>query len=305
MLPPIGIWKDIRLEGYNRGRIDDVHLRQVHNNKGLAILAEVKVNILDQRSTSGLQADLIVTTPSGEVLKGASEITGNEFTIEVQVDDPLLWWPNGYGDQYLYEVSITLKDKDNILDDKQYKFGLRTIELRQEEDEFGKSFQFVVNGVPIFAKGSNWIPADSFLTRFSDEIAGETHRRRGCQRTRTCCGCGAAACTKRSAFTICVTDTASWSGRISSFRAASIRWTRPISYRTCKIEVDENVQTTAAPGQPGVVVRQQRDGVGLGELGLGRTPIEDNSDRLSGTIPRPQTPCGSMLAVNRCPTGRS
>ena len=59
--------------------------------------------------------------------------------------------------------------KDKVLDIKEYKVGLRTMELRQEDDAFGKSFQFIVNGVPIFAKGSNWIPADSFLTRFSDE----------------------------------------------------------------------------------------------------------------------------------------
>jgi len=169
MLPPIGIWKDIRLEGYNRGWIDDVHLRQVHDNKGVTILAEVKVNILDQRSASGLQIDLIVTTPSGEVLQGTFEIIENESSLEVQVEDPLLWWPHGYGEQNLYDVSLKLKERDSILDDKQYQLGLRTVELRQEEDDFGKSFQFVVNGVPIFAKGSNWIPADAFITRFPDQ----------------------------------------------------------------------------------------------------------------------------------------
>jgi beta-mannosidase len=60
---------------------------------------------------------------------------------------------------------------------------LRTIELRQQEDQWGRSFIFVVNGVSIFAKGSNWIPADSFPTRITDDLleklirsAVETHQ---------------------------------------------------------------------------------------------------------------------------------
>jgi beta-mannosidase len=64
-----------------------------------------------------------------------------------------------------------------------YQVGLRTIELRQKEDQWGRSFVFVVNGVPIFVKGSNWIPADSFPTRITDQsleglicAAVETHQ---------------------------------------------------------------------------------------------------------------------------------
>ncbi len=45
---------------------------------------------------------------------------------------------------------------------------MRTVELRREPDEWGESFTFVVNGVPIFVKGADWIPADSFPTRISD-----------------------------------------------------------------------------------------------------------------------------------------
>jgi beta-mannosidase len=58
---------------------------------------------------------------------------------------------------------------DRIVDHRTYQMGLRTIRLRQETDQWGRSFEFIVNGVPVFAKGSNWIPADSFPTRISDE----------------------------------------------------------------------------------------------------------------------------------------
>jgi beta-mannosidase len=86
----------------------------------------------------------------------------------VSIANPELWWPNGYGGQPLYQVHIELRQADHLLDKRDYYVGLRTMELRQQSDEWGRSFTFVVNGVPILAKGSNWIPADSFPTRISD-----------------------------------------------------------------------------------------------------------------------------------------
>ncbi len=70
-----------------------------------------------------------------------------------------------------------------LLEARTFTLGLRTLSLRQEPDVWGKSFEFVVNGQRIFAKGSNWIPADSFPTRISDDSlerlirgAAETHQ---------------------------------------------------------------------------------------------------------------------------------
>jgi len=71
--------------------------------------------------------------------------------------------------QNLYDVVVVLEAEGRPIDRREYKLALRTVKLRQEDDEWGTSFTFIVNGVPIFAKGSNWIPADSFVTRTSDE----------------------------------------------------------------------------------------------------------------------------------------
>jgi beta-mannosidase len=84
------------------------------------------------------------------------------------VAQPDLWWPNGYGKQTLYGVEITLTAGAETLDVKKYQIGFRTLELRRQPDQWGESFTFVVNGVPIFAKGADWIPADSFPTRITD-----------------------------------------------------------------------------------------------------------------------------------------
>jgi len=107
-----------------------------------------------------------------------------DVVLQVVLPEAQLWWPNGYGDQPLYQVEVTLMASGGRkLDQKIYQLGLRTVELQQEPDEWGQSFTFVVNGVPIFAKGSDWIPADSFPTRLSDKhlehlirSAAETHQ---------------------------------------------------------------------------------------------------------------------------------
>ena len=166
-LPPIGIWKDIRLEGYSTALIEEVHLRQHHAEGQVTLEARVAV---ERWSDTHLTAAVRITAPDGETLQGETAIPAgsNEAIVRVQVARPQLWWPNGYGEQPLYTVDVALSG-DETLDQRTYSIGLRIVELRQEPDRWGRSFEFVVNGVRIFAKGSNWIPADSFPTRITGE----------------------------------------------------------------------------------------------------------------------------------------
>ncbi len=163
-LPAIGIRRPIRLEGYNAARLTDVHIRQRHEHGQVAVAATVATERWGQ---APLHATLRLTTPDGQTQTAAIALDTDHQTLELTVDQPQLWWPHGYGAQPLYRVEVLLTSGDTLLDRRAYQVGLRTIELRQEPDNWGRSFTFVVNGVPIFAKGSNWIPADSFPTRIS------------------------------------------------------------------------------------------------------------------------------------------
>jgi beta-mannosidase len=178
-LPPIGIWKDIRLEG-GAARLVDVHLRQRHSDGAAIISAALST---EQWSDEALAARLQVIAPDGQTLDTETPVANGAVVVQLTIDRPQLWWPNGYGEQPLYQVEVALRQGETELDRRDYRLGLRAVELRQEEDEWGRSFEFLVNGVPIFAKGSNWIPADSFPTRISDEYlealiraAAETHQ---------------------------------------------------------------------------------------------------------------------------------
>ncbi len=181
-LPPIGIWKDIRLEGYSAARFADVHLRQEHVDGQVMVEARVSVENWDGAPRS---ATMRIVAPDGKVFETSVAIAqGSASKLQIKINEAQLWWPNGYGAQPLYQVEISLIGQDiKQLDKRNYQIGLRTIELRQQPDQWGRSFVFVVNNVAIMSKGSNWIPADSFPTRISDEYleglirsAVETHQ---------------------------------------------------------------------------------------------------------------------------------
>lgn len=167
-LPPIGIWKAARLEGFSGARFESVHLNQRHHSNG-----EVSVIIdatIDQWTEISLELHLLLTDPNGQKVYKTFLINDREINDHIEVSDPILWWPNGYGEQALYKIEVILQvDDQHVLDKREYQIGLRTIELQKVKDAYGESFTFNINGVPIFAKGTNWIPADSFSTRITYE----------------------------------------------------------------------------------------------------------------------------------------
>ena len=97
------------------------------------------------------------------VVSVTDQIVAEISDLKFEIKNPELWWPNGQGAQPLYDVRLELVDGQEVLDRWSAGSGLRTIVLDRHPDEFGETFQFMVNGRPVFAKGANWIPAHSFV----------------------------------------------------------------------------------------------------------------------------------------------
>ncbi len=79
------------------------------------------------------------------------------------------WWPRGEGEQPLHLVRVHTWDRAGRRAETTRRIGLRDIQLRQEPDAGGRSFEFVVNGRRLFAKGANWIPAHAFVAPLKRE----------------------------------------------------------------------------------------------------------------------------------------
>ncbi len=167
MLVTCGIWRDIALAAWDDARLVDVHILQDHTIAEQVILTGTMV--LARDTAVPLRAACRASLNGQEVAVAVVELAGETAVFTLPISNPQLWWPNGMGSQPLYTIAVTLTDENGrFLDTWQKRIGLRTLELVRQADDWGESFHFACNGVPFFAKGANWIPADTFITRLTD-----------------------------------------------------------------------------------------------------------------------------------------
>jgi beta-mannosidase len=160
-----GVWRPVFIEAWDHARVDDL---QIVVKKISPDVAELIANVEIEAGTNGV-ATVLLENLTDKVNAGKEQIDlqpgTNQVTFNFRVSKPKLWWPNGLGAQPLYSFRARSLVNGRVTDERISRTGLRTLELRQQHDEAGQSFMFVINGMPVFGKGGNWIPADSFPTR--------------------------------------------------------------------------------------------------------------------------------------------
>lgn len=195
-IPDAGIWRDAVLEAFDGFRLGDTRVHQEHDDGivRLDFLTTVyKENMPGEdswNSTCG-QPDNQAGGQSAATDRFAVEVpvTGMQsapmltYRVEspdgtllyegtdphAEIDEPLLWWPHGQGEQPLYRVTVSLHSGEEEQNDS-FRIGLRTVTVSREKDQWGEEFCFKVNGQKIFAMGADYIPQDCFYTHVTDEV---------------------------------------------------------------------------------------------------------------------------------------
>ena len=165
-----GIWRPARLEAWDAARISNLHIAQLDVTAKVAHLAaQVEVTAAED-ATAKVTLDYTHAGKKVELSRSVELHAGiNHVDLPLEIASPQLWFPAGYGAQPLYQFNAQLQIGNRAEDQASARTGLRSIVLRRDLDQWGRSFEFIVNGIPVFAKGADVIPFDSFPTRVTSE----------------------------------------------------------------------------------------------------------------------------------------
>ncbi|KKA20968.1 Glycoside hydrolase family 2 protein [Rasamsonia emersonii CBS 393.64] len=142
-----GPWRPIYLESFT-ARITDLSV-DIAVNDGLDA-AEVNVAVeLEGKASKDAAVEVAIADPEGKLVSQA--VVQGSGSCSFTIKDPQLWYPIGYGKQPLYSVSAAISGGHK----------------KPITEKPGKTFFFQINKIPIYCRGSNWIPGDTFVPRLT------------------------------------------------------------------------------------------------------------------------------------------
>ncbi|KAG8454148.1 hypothetical protein GDO86_000695 [Hymenochirus boettgeri] len=171
--PTQGIWKDVRIEAYNVFHLDYISFLSVFDEASQwGVVIDSLFDVITKDPLPGYVIVKILDLKIDETHKLVLMPGQQEFKMTLNISQNStvnLWWPNGYGPQNSYDLAIKFLFDGDYYVEKTSKIYFRSVELVEEpvQGSPGLSFYIKINQVPIFLKGSNWIPVDSFQDKIT------------------------------------------------------------------------------------------------------------------------------------------
>jgi beta-mannosidase len=160
-----GIWKAVSINAWNALKFENIFIKQEKISKEKARLSvALVIESLSDKNVS------LFTKINGEVISSNIQLKKGKHTykVPVEITNPKLWWTHNLGKPYLYTFNFQLISDGKIKDEKSIKKGIRTIKLITKKDSIGESFYFELNGKPVYMKGANYIPQNSFQNKVTN-----------------------------------------------------------------------------------------------------------------------------------------
>ncbi|AFZ65671.1 glycoside hydrolase family 2 protein [Deinococcus peraridilitoris] len=161
----LGLWDDVYLERTGSVRVTDLHARARLSSDFTQADLQV-TGTFDASVPADVQLDLTIRGNDGVIAKEriSCALAAGESaqTFCVRIERPHLWWPNGHGEQPLYEAILDVVCSDGLSCQRQVEFGIRQIDARRNEGagEDALPYTLVVNGRREYLNGWNWVPLD-------------------------------------------------------------------------------------------------------------------------------------------------
>lgn len=166
-----GIWREARLVSYDSIAISDVHVETeiVGGYANAWITVELENFTGDDQEV--LASVVVAIGEAREQLEMAELVSqfGGVLEAVVRIEEPELWWPNGFGEQPLYTCMVGVQFEGEVQDVADCRFGVRNIAIAERDEQGGNAFTLMVNGEDVFCKGGNWVPADHFVSSVTRE----------------------------------------------------------------------------------------------------------------------------------------
>jgi Beta-galactosidase/beta-glucuronidase len=194
-IPPVrdrnmGIWLPVYLRTSGGVTIGEPKIVTSLPNLPDTTIAKISLNLkLQNHNNIDEKGELTVTiTPDnfkGKLLQFSKNVSvtknapttidlNGDNTKELIIDNPVLWWPNGYGSPNLYRIRLQYTNNSGISDDTSFVFGIRTVSTKAIDVNGSYRRDFYVNEKRVHLTGGAWVP-DMMLNRDSIRYDYEMH----------------------------------------------------------------------------------------------------------------------------------